>query len=439
MSTFYTDSASIKTLTVTNLTAITSSIQYFTSSQFDVGSNLITVNTNTPLRYGGIAVADSGSSPIVSGSLLFDSENNQWIFVHQQAVGSPSTSSVLIMGPQTFNDIGNETTIIPNRLTKGQQGDLGEHITSSNITDTGTFVSINSNTEITGSLKVTAGITGTASYATQALSASYAPYTTGNLATAQARRTTGYTLTLLPALITFNATDTENQPTIVSHDNTNTDRIYVYSSGLYSIHYHADIAQGTTTNDYEFAVTKNTLTILNGGLIDGKNSSTDKTTVGVTTQEILTAGDYVSLAARYVAASGGIVNNAVLSVTKMEGVAGPTGPSGSAGAPGGVTSIVAGTNVTISPISGLGDVTINAAGGSGTPGGATGEVQYNNAGAFGGVPTLTYNGTTLQATGSFSGSFTGDGSGLTGLPSTSGVTRGQIISQIQVTYPFSGF
>ncbi len=34
---------------------------------------------------------------------------------------------------------------------------------------------------------------------------------------------------------------------------------------------------------------------------------------------------------------------------------------------GGVTSIVAGTNISISPINGLGDVTINASGGSGTP------------------------------------------------------------------------
>lgn len=246
-----------------------------------------------------------------------------------------------------------------------------------------------------GTLKVTAGIAGTASYATQALSASYAPYTTGNLATAQARRTTGYTLTLIPALITFNTTDTENQPAIVSHDNTNTDRIYVYSNGLYSIHYHCDVAQGTATNDFEFAVTKNITTILSGSLISGKNSSTDKMTVGITSQEILAAGDYVALAARYIASSGGIVNNAVLSVTKMEGVAGPTGPSGSAGAPGGVTSIVAGTNVTISPTNGLGAVTVNAAGG-GTPAGNTNEIQYNNAGAFGGAANVEINTGNLQ-------------------------------------------
>jgi hypothetical protein len=46
-------------------------------------------------------------------------------------------------------------------------------------------------------------------------------------------------------------------------------------------------------------------------------------------------------------------------------------------------------------------------GGGGTPGGSTTQIQYNNGGTFGGVPTLTYDGTTLKATGSFSGSLVG--------------------------------
>jgi hypothetical protein len=47
-------------------------------------------------------------------------------------------------------------------------------------------------------------------------------------------------------------------------------------------------------------------------------------------------------------------------------------------------------------------------GGSTIPGGSTTQIQYNNAGAFGGVSNLTWDGTTLSATGSFSGSFTGN-------------------------------
>jgi hypothetical protein len=46
-------------------------------------------------------------------------------------------------------------------------------------------------------------------------------------------------------------------------------------------------------------------------------------------------------------------------------------------------------------------------GSSTTPGGSPTQIQYNSASAFGGVPTLTYDGTTLRATGSFTGSLTG--------------------------------
>jgi len=195
-------------------------------------------------------------------------------------------------------------------------------------------------------------------------SASFAPYTTGNLATVQARRTTGYTLTNTSAIITLNTTDVENQPSIVEHDNTNTERIYVYSSGLYLIHYHADVSQGTSANDFEFAVSKNGVgNNISGSLVAGKNSSTDKIVASTDIMTLLNANDYVTLVARYPALTGGIANNVVLSVTKMEGVAGPVGPTGAAGAPGGVTEIIAGTNITISPTEGTGSVTINSTGG----------------------------------------------------------------------------
>jgi len=46
-------------------------------------------------------------------------------------------------------------------------------------------------------------------------------------------------------------------------------------------------------------------------------------------------------------------------------------------------------------------------GGGASPGGSTGQIQYNNAGVFGGVDKLIFDGTNLRATGSFTGSFTG--------------------------------
>jgi len=61
----------------------------------------------------------------------------------------------------------------------------------------------------------------------------------------------------------------------------------------------------------------------------------------------------------------------------------------------GVTQIVAGTNVTIDPVDGTGNVTINASGGGGgTPGGSDTQMQYNNAGAFGGATGLTWDDST---------------------------------------------
>ena len=133
------------------IVAGSSSIQHISSSIVNIADNIITVNAQNPaLRFGGLAVIDSGSSPQVSGSLLFDAIENEWIFVHQNQASV--TSALLIMGPETYNDIGNEIHLTNNRLVKST---IDEHVGDSNITDTGTNVSINSNTEVTGTLKVT--------------------------------------------------------------------------------------------------------------------------------------------------------------------------------------------------------------------------------------------------------------------------------------------
>ena len=132
-----------------------SSIQYISSSVLDIANNIITVNVLNPsVRFGGLAVIDSGSSPQRSGSMLFDSIKDEWIFVHQNQ--STITSSVVLMGPETYNNLGNETYLSANRLPKGSGV---EHLRDSNITDTGTVVSINSNTRVTGSLGVTGSLT----------------------------------------------------------------------------------------------------------------------------------------------------------------------------------------------------------------------------------------------------------------------------------------
>ena len=139
-----------------------SSISYVSQSTLNIGTNLITVNAQNPsIRFGGLAVIDSGSAPQVSGSWLFDSIQDRWIMIHQQSAGAALTSSIGIMGPETYNNLGSETTLTLNRLVKGFSGASGEHIGDSNISDTGTVVSINSATQVTGSL----GVTGASTFA----------------------------------------------------------------------------------------------------------------------------------------------------------------------------------------------------------------------------------------------------------------------------------
>ena len=125
-----------------------SSIQNISSSTLNIGTNLITVATNDQsARFGGLAVIDSGSLG-GSGSFLYDSLQDEFIFVHRGA-NTAVTSSVVLMGPQTYNSIGSETYLTSNRLVKGTGN---EHIVDSNITDTGTLITLGSNTTINGTI-----------------------------------------------------------------------------------------------------------------------------------------------------------------------------------------------------------------------------------------------------------------------------------------------
>ena len=106
----------------------TSSIQYITSSQVNFGTNIITVNTDTPaVRFGGLAVFDSGSTQL-TGSMLWDSEKNNWIYSNPS--GSTYNSAMLMNGPRNTGSLGNEQGTTACALMMGQGGD---HITSSMI------------------------------------------------------------------------------------------------------------------------------------------------------------------------------------------------------------------------------------------------------------------------------------------------------------------
>jgi hypothetical protein len=127
------------TLYLNNLTVYgTQSVNYITSSQLDIADNIITVNTSTPaIRFGGIAVRDSGSLGTgLTGSLLWDSQNNHWVYTNPS--GSSYSGGMMISGPRA-SSLGEEQGTTFNALMKGQGGD---HITSSGIFESGSNMGI---------------------------------------------------------------------------------------------------------------------------------------------------------------------------------------------------------------------------------------------------------------------------------------------------------
>ncbi len=126
------------------------------------------------------------------------------------------------------------------------------------------------------------------------------------------------------------------------------------------------------------------------GSTDGYLSSTDWTTFN----NKQPAGNYITALTGDVTASGpGSVSSAIandaVTFGKMQNVnTGILLGRGTAGI-GDIEQITLGTNLSLS------GTTLNATGG-GTPGGADTEVQYNNLGAFGGIPELTYSGGFVQ-------------------------------------------
>jgi hypothetical protein len=122
------------------------SIQTISSSRLDIGDNIIQLNVNSPsLRFGGLAIYDSGSAGS-SGSLLYDSVEDEFIFVHK-GNGTNVTSSHFVMGPETYDNLGNESYLTNNRVPKGTGK---EHLNDSNITDNGTLITLGSNAFVNG-------------------------------------------------------------------------------------------------------------------------------------------------------------------------------------------------------------------------------------------------------------------------------------------------
>lgn len=128
-----------------------SSLENITASAVNIGANIVNLNTATPaIRFAGLNIFDSGSIGS-SGSFLYDSVQDEFIFVHS-GDNINVTSSVVMMGPQTYNNIGSEIYPTNNRILKG----LGnEHVGDSIMSETGGGIGISGSLSITGSIIAT--------------------------------------------------------------------------------------------------------------------------------------------------------------------------------------------------------------------------------------------------------------------------------------------
>jgi hypothetical protein len=117
-----------------------SSIQYISASSVSIGTNIVNLNTANPaVRYGGISVQDSGSANGVTGSMLWDSTCNRWIYSNPSGVGY--SGGVLMSGPRA-QTLGQEVTLTCNYVAKSGGGD---HLYDSCIYESSGSVGINTN------------------------------------------------------------------------------------------------------------------------------------------------------------------------------------------------------------------------------------------------------------------------------------------------------
>jgi hypothetical protein len=205
-----------------------SSLVNVTGSSVSVGTNTIVLNTANPsIRFGGISVIDSGSTS-QTGSLLWDSTNNNWLY--QNPSGSGYTSAKLISGPQNNGALGEESGLTQGKIVLAVGDD---HIGDSIMTQTTGKISLSGNLEvsgvISGSIAATNGVVSgsqqlTSSYDTRyVLSGSITQTTWDNIASkpggivsgsSQVTSSLDVRYRLVGAPITF--TELTEKPTLVS-------------------------------------------------------------------------------------------------------------------------------------------------------------------------------------------------------------------------------
>ena len=127
-------------LTVTGNYTVNGTTTFISSSQLDIGDNIISVNSVGPVRYGGLHVHDVNAGQ--TGSLVWDSTNDYW-------VAGLSGSEYRVPVQAAVSDLTENKPVI----VDGN----GRLESSARITDDGTTVNMGVSTHVTGSIFASTG------------------------------------------------------------------------------------------------------------------------------------------------------------------------------------------------------------------------------------------------------------------------------------------
>ena len=256
-----------------------SSLQNITASAVSIGTNIINLNTANPaIRYAGLVIGDSGSVG-GSGSFLYDSVQDEFIFVHR-GNGTNITASHFVLGPETYDDLGNETYLTANRLPKGKGN---EHLVDSNISDDGTKVTITSGLDVIGALSAST-ITGFGNITTHSSSVDSRIITNVNSAAGAFASASSYSGSLATTISASKAEYTSFSASAAVIDNTQTTNITAASASAWGAFQSA--------SSYSSSFSSRIITIEGKTLVSGSSQITLSATTGygsVLNQAVLTS------------------------------------------------------------------------------------------------------------------------------------------------------
>jgi len=166
------------------------------------------------------------------------------------------------------------------------------------------------------------------------------------MSTVQVRRTT--TLSLAPTYqnILFDATDIENRPSDIEHNNTFTDRIDIKKDGIYLLSFDSQSRNNAATDRTDIQIIKNvTPTILNGGDSYVELYTGEVHKIGNLILADLQDGDYVAVRIKTDGTNADLLPPVTFKMVLLEGIQGEKGDKGDSGSDSSILVYEDGVNV----------------------------------------------------------------------------------------------